>query len=168
MKLIVVVDMQKEFLNWQPKEIQESLVQDIIKYLNDNEGALIIFTQDSHLKDVYKDYFEFKTYPLHCEAFTENWKIDPRLEEIEHIDIIKDTYSAENGDYWDACDGKEITEIEIVGLTTNICVLANAITLNASFPKASIIIIKDLTYGTSEEERQAAFTCMKSMGMILK
>ena len=40
--------------------------------------------------------------------------------------------------------------------------------LNTIYPKTPITIIKNLTYGTSEEERHAAFTCMKSMGMILK
>ena len=167
MKLIVVVDMQKEFLNWQPKEIREKLVKDMHQYLQEEKAknnCLIIGTRDTHYKNEYSTYFESKTYPMHCEFRSDNWDIVKEIKDLIDLKASKKTYAM---DYYTELVNKTPSEIEIVGLTTNICVLANAIMLNTIYPKTPITIIKNLTYGTSEEERYAAFTCMKSMGMIL-
>ena len=38
MKLIVVVDLQNEFLGWQPKNIQRELPEKILKYVKKTNG----------------------------------------------------------------------------------------------------------------------------------
>ena len=57
---------------------------------------------------------------------------------------------------------REIDEIEIVGLCTDICVVSNALILRAQFPNVKITVDASCCAGTSPEAHAAALTVMKS------
>ena len=78
MKLLVVVDMQKDFINGAlgTKEAEAIVpnVKEKIKQYIDN-GDEIIFTRDTH-NDDYLDTNEGKNLPVeHCIYLTDGWKI---------------------------------------------------------------------------------------------
>jgi nicotinamidase-related amidase len=87
MKVIVVVDMQNDFVSWQDKEVGKKLVEDTRKYLlseltNGKPDTHIIFTMDTHNEEHYDKYFESKTYPIHCIHGSKGWNIVDELSDI--------------------------------------------------------------------------------------
>ena len=58
--------------------------------------------------------------------------------------------------------GREITEIEIVGVCTDICVISNALILKALFPEIDITVDAACCAGVSPETHRAALTAMQS------
>jgi nicotinamidase-related amidase len=179
MKLIVVVDLQNEFLGWQPKTIQKELPEKVVNYVEkqmENRSTRLLCTRDTHLEKDYDEHFESWTYPLHCVRGTWEWEIAQELEcymnRIAYKNcwvINKPTY----GDYTEILRLKELfnwefDQIEVVGLTTDICVLATMVMLNCLFPKAELSVIDELTYGTSEEKKQHAYQIINSMGFHIK
>jgi len=181
MKVIVVVDMQNDFVSWQDKEVGKKLVEDTRKYLlseltNGRPDTHIIFTMDTHNKEHYDKYFESKTYPIHCIHGSKGWNIVDELADIA-LDpktyptvstVRKDTYG--NGDL--VCKLLEIQEatknppkeFEVLGLCTDICVLANMVVLNTNFPHSEISLIENLTLGSKEGKKEEALSIMRSMG----
>ena len=58
---------------------------------------------------------------------------------------------------------KEIEEIELCGLCTDICVISNAMILKASFPETKIIIDSKCCAGVSVESHNMALEAMKAV-----
>ena len=175
-KLIVVVDVQNEFLNWQPDDIKNTLPSRIIDYLNKEaihtgDKTVVFFTRDSHSKKDYNDCFESKKYPIHCEFGSKEWELAEELKNFEKeyntITWIanKKTYGEyDMFSYFKTKYRWNPKKIIVFGLTTNICVLANMITLNTLFPTAEISTIESLTYGTSDEAKKNALEIMQGFG----
>jgi nicotinamidase-related amidase len=177
MKLIVVVDMQNEFLNWQRAEDAARILKDARAYLDQevqDPDTLIVFTQDTHYKDVYEDCMESTLYALHCEYGTPGWELANEFKEfakLHDIEIIKkSTYVLD----WFGLSyavakfcgerGHKFDEIEVFGLCKDICVLANLISLNSDFPTATISCLDNLCLATSAAGNDAADTIMDKMG----
>ena len=180
-KLIVVVDMQNEFLNWQPDEVKNTLPTKVADYLREEvneaeDDIMVIFTRDTHLKKDYHEYWESHTYDLHCEKDTHNWKLCNEIQickneigaKVDTLVVDKNTF----GEY-DAIKKRlklyNYTPdlVIVIGLTTNICVLANMVMLNTILPKTTIATIEKLTYGTSAEAKTKALDIMKGMGFSI-
>ena len=180
MKVIVVVDMQNDFVSWQDEAAGKQLVKDIREYLLKELAAApdthVIFTMDTHNEDTYEKYFESSTYLIHCINGSKGWNI---VEDLANIaldpntyptvsTVRKDTYG--NGDL--VCKLLEIQEatknppkeFEVVGLCTDICVLANMVVLNSNFPFSKISLIENLTLGSNENKKKSAIDVMNSMG----
>jgi nicotinamidase-related amidase len=62
----------------------------------------------------------------------------------------------DEGDFWDP-----ITEIEIVGLCTDICVISNALILRAMFRNVPITINSKCCAGVTPESHERALEAMK-------
>lgn len=172
MKLLIVVDMQKDFVDGvlgtpEAVSILPSVKEKIRTYVENNEP--VIFTRDTHYED-YMETQEGKNLPVpHCMEGTEGWKIHPYLEVLEEeFNIInKKTFG-----YTDwvpylfrALHGKtreELESIELVGLCTDICVISNAIILKASFPETRIIVDSKCCAGVSPTRHVNALEAMKA------
>lgn len=180
MKLIVVVDLQNEFLGWQPEHVRETLPKNIVSYLQkemENPTTKLICTRDTHLEiDYYREYSESIKFDLHCVKGTHEWEIAQELDEFINARaykgcwiINKDTF----GEYEEFKRLKdlfkwEFDEIEVCGLTTDICVISNMVTLHTLFPEAVMTCLMNLTNGTTEDNEDMAFSIMKSMGFIVR
>ena len=55
-----------------------------------------------------------------------------------------------------------VTEIELVGYCTDVCLISNALILRANFPDMPIAVIENLCLGTSAEKHNAALDVMRS------
>ena len=58
--------------------------------------------------------------------------------------------------------GSRSSEIEIVGVCTDICVISNALILKAIFPEIDITVDASCCAGVAPETHTAALTVMKS------
>ncbi len=65
-------------------------------------------------------------------------------------------------------NGAEISEIELVGFRTDVCIMANAIILQFLFPNTMISVCASCCAGTSPEEHENALRTMKTLGIQIK
>ena len=182
MKILVVVDMQNEFISWLPDEKRNKLVDDMAAYIRQRKSdSLIVFTQDTHDKRIYSNTFESKKYDIHCEEGSEGWNIHPKLTAAASgalyspLVLQKFTYALplsslrEINEFVDKDKSFfDHPQFEVCGLTTDICVLANVVVLNAFFSFSDITVLENLTYGTTRSKTLDAFGIMDSMGIILR
>ena len=63
-----------------------------------------------------------------------------------------------------ACYGS----VELVGVVTNICVVANAVLAKTALPDADIIVDSTLTASNDERLHNAALDTMEGMQIIIK
>lgn len=61
-----------------------------------------------------------------------------------------------------------IEEIEFVGVETHICVLANAICIQSTFPEANIIIHASLCKSKDDKDHEYALKVMEGLGMEVR
>lgn len=59
--------------------------------------------------------------------------------------------------------GEKIDEIELCGLCTDICVISNAMILNATFPEVKITVDSKCYAGVSVESHNTALNVMKAV-----
>ena len=172
-KTLIVIDMQKDFIDGAlgTKEAQ-AIVPNVKKKIEEYKarGDEIIFTRDTHDVD-YLTTNEGKHLPVeHCIFGTEGWKIHPDLDiaDCEHIDkpnfgwpfwTSVGVLSEDHRDY--VIDYRDLEDIEIVGLCTDICVVSNALILKASYPWANITVDASCCAGVTPESHKAALTTMK-------
>ena len=177
MKVLLVVDVQNDFVtgtlaNPEAQKRIPRIKEKIQKRLA--EGWEVMFTQDTHDKN-YLDSSEGKYLPVvHCVQDTWGWEIVGELSEfLNHgnkiikerfglADLVRQIYlSMPNA--WNFTKDP-ITEIELIGFCTDICVVSNALILKADVIRDHTIISCDASCcaGTSVEAHNAALTVMKS------
>lgn len=159
MRTLIVVDMQKDFVNGAlgTKEA-EAIVENVknkIKEFQKN-GDKIIFTRDTHF-DNYLETNEGKHLPIkHCVKDSEGWQIVDGLEVSDAIYIDKPTFGYTEWNKYDLGD-----EIELIGLCTDICVVSNALIIKALYPDANVIVDSNCCAGVTPETHEAALKTMK-------
>lgn len=179
MKVIVVVDMQNDFITGSLGSPEAVEAKDkIIRYLReqDYDNTKVIFTMDTHHKD-YLESYEGKKLPIpHCIVDTEGWKINKELYDSVPFDSKETQFKQTFGSldltetvmdtilnaYLKSNTENFLDEIEIIGVCTDICVISNALILRAYYPNTKIKVISELCAGTSKEAHNAALTVMNS------
>ena len=170
MKLLIVVDMQNDFIDGAlgTKEavgIVDKVKDKIFEYKCNHNP--IIFTRDTHKKS-YLDTQEGKNLPVeHCIYSTHGWeitdKLDVRFCQILNKSSFGSIYLAEYIEdvYKDKDSSLIIDEIELVGLCTDICVISNAMILKAKFPETLITVDASCCAGVTPESHRNALAAMK-------
>lgn len=163
MKLLVVVDMQNDFIDAalgtkEAVAIVPAVKAKIEKYRAD--GNLVVFTRDTHQKN-YLNTQEGKNLPVeHCIEGTPGWQITDKLDVKDAKVINKPSFgSLELADY--VAKLPELEEIELVGLCTDICVISNAFILKAKLPEIKITCDSKACAGVTPESHTNALNAMK-------
>lgn len=163
MKLLIVVDMQNDFIDGSlgTKEAVAIVpkVAEKIKCARD-AGWVVVFTRDTHQKD-YLTTQEGKNLPVvHCILGSRGWQISDELE-VENSRIFdKPAFgSMALADYAASLDGLE--EIELVGLCTGICVISNALILKAKLPEVKVSVDSSCCACVTPESHATALSAMK-------
>ena len=169
MKVLVVVDMQNDFITGAlANKKAEEIVPKIAEYVKQFEGV-VIFTKDTHTSD-YLETMEGKNLPVeHCIAGTEGWELHSDLlaacEGRERSCFIfnKPTfgYASELSDFIKELK-QPITEVQVCGTCTDICVVSNVLGLKEHMSETKISVIENMCAGLNEEKHNAAIEVMKS------
>ena len=167
-KILVVVDMQNDFINGSlgTPEAQAILPRVIEKIKNEEDGTLFIFTRDTHTEN-YLNTQEGKKLPVkHCIKDTYGWEIAPGIMDLFNFQpfiVDKPIFgSTELMSLLSSAIGvQEDTVIEFCGLCTDICVVSNALMAKSCFPEVSIIVDSKLCAGVTPASHEAALTTMK-------
>lgn len=164
MKTLIVVDMQNDFINGSlGTEEAQRIVPNVRAKIKEysNRGDEIIFTRDTHHEN-YLDTPEGKKLPVkHCILGTHGWQIADGLATDDMICIDKSTFGWINWNVTKETYGLEMSEIEMVGLCTDICVVSNALILKAAFPDSEITVDAGCCAGVTPETHRAALETMK-------
>lgn len=173
-KLLVVVDMQKDFIDGSLGTPEaQAIVPAVVEKIKSFDGD-VIYTMDTH-DDNYLETQEGRKLPVvHCVVNTDGWKLHPDVQVAlneKHANVItKSTFGAVDlvdDIEWDR-RGKEYDSIELVGLCTDICVVSNALLLKACYPETPISVDASCCAGVTPETHQAALTTMKMCQIEVK
>lgn len=179
MKVLVVVDMQNDFITGSlgTKEAQ-AIVPNVKKKIEEavKNGDMIIFTRDTHFKN-YLETKEGQKLPVeHCICDTNGWQIHKGLVPRNYnFMAIWNKYTFGHFDLPRSLDKilglyvNEITEIELVGLCTDICVVSNALLLKSYFyDDCEISVDATCCAGVTPETHEAALKTMEMCQINVK
>jgi len=163
-KALVVVDMQNDFVSGAlgTKEAV-AIVPHVVNKVAEavKNGNLVIFTQDTHGAD-YLHTQEGRNLPVpHCIKGTEGWAIIPQLQEY-----TKGRHMLEKGTFgclqlgW-FLEIENCTQVEFIGLCTDICVISNAMLVKAQHPEMPITVDSACCAGVTPESHANALEAMK-------
>lgn len=159
-KLLVIVDMQNDFVDGALANADaKKIIKKIKKYAEQFDGD-IFFTQDTHTKN-YMETQEGKNLPVpHCIKNTDGWQIVDELKDIPGRKFYKPVFGSLEL-------GKEIrrnyadAEIYFVGTCTGICVISNAMLAKTFAPEAKIFVIDKLCACITPDTHKTALEAMK-------
>lgn len=161
--VLVVVDMQKDFIDGAlgTKEAV-AIVDNVAEAIRSFDGE-VIFTRDTHF-DNYMETQEGRNLPVpHCIKGTEGWQIDQKLASLRTDDMKafdKQTFgSIELAAYLK--ENKELEQVTLVGLCTDICVISNALLIKANLPEVEITVLEKCCAGVTPQSHKNALEAMK-------
>lgn len=162
-KLLIVIDLQNDFINGSLGSVQAQGIVNNVKdkiELYHQKGDKVIFTRDTHY-DNYLDTQEGKSLPVkHCIINTDGWDITNELSFDNTVIWDKKSFgSPELAEY--IRKELDIDEIELVGLCTDICVISNALILKAFMPEVKITVDASCCAGVTPESHKNALAAMK-------
>ncbi len=164
MKLFVVVDMQKDFVDGALGTPEaEAIVAPAAEKLKQAlaAGDTVVFTLDTHGAD-YLDTQEGKYLPVpHCIKGSAGWQLVPPLEALAQNcrRFEKPAFGSMELARFAAQEGFDA--VELIGLCTDICVISNAMLLKAALPEAVISVDAACCAGVTPDSHRNALHAMK-------
>ncbi len=168
MDVLVVIDMQNDFLTGSLKTREgENLLKRVVEKVEDFDGE-VVYTLDTHYDD-YLSTNEGKNLPIeHCIKGTWGHDIPEELKMTKSFEgakkFEKNTFaSVELGEYLRKLDeGEGIGDIYFLGLVTDICVVSNILLVKGFLPEKNIYLYKDLTEGLTDEKKASTLDVLDS------
>ena len=165
-KILIVVDMQKDFVDGAlGSEEAVAIVDNVVRKIENFDGDIIV-TYDTHVEN-YMETQEGKNLPVpHCIKGTDGWKLDAKvqasLDKKQYKTIEKPTFGSTDLPVYikDNYNPAE-TEIELIGLCTDICVVSNALLIKANFLETKVSVDASCCAGVTPDSHNAALTTMK-------
>jgi len=163
MKILVVVDMQNDFIDGSLGSKEAiAIVPNVKRKIEEYRklGFPVIFTRDTHNEN-YLETQEGKNLPVpHCIYNTKGWEITSQLDVKDSKIINKPTFGSMELVQYIVSQYLE-AEIELVGLCTDICVISNAFLLKTSFPEIMITVVASCCAGVTPESHKNSLEAMK-------
>lgn len=163
MKVLVVVDMQNDFIDGALGTAEAvAIVGNVTKKIAAAraEGTAVWFTRDTHEAD-YLSTQEGRKLPVeHCIRGTNGWEISAALDVADSPVIDKPTFgSVELMERLAALEGLE--SVELIGLCTDICVISNAMLVKARMPEIAVKVDGRCCAGVTPASHANALAAMK-------
>ena len=161
MKLLVVVDMQNDFIDGALGSPEAVAIVPYVRSLIENFNGRVLFTRDTH-SDGYMETEEGKHLPIpHCIKNTHGWQIRAELDALRTTEPIdKLTFGSRELIALLESEQELPEEITLVGLCTDICVISNAMLLKAALPEAEIVVDASCCAGVTPESHATALAAM--------
>ena len=171
-KCLIVVDYQNDFVSGSlgfpgAAGLEQRIIDKIAKYRD--SGDEVVFTFDTHGED-YMETQEGMNLPVaHCLLGTEGHKLYGRLSgAVQGSDRLfnKDTFGSDA--LYMYLKAEEFSAIELVGLVSNICVIANAVLAKTAQPETPIHVDASCTASHDAHLHQAALDVMAGLQINVK
>jgi len=174
MKVLVIVDMQNDFIDGAlGTPAAQAIVDNVVKKIDQFDGDAIYITKDTHQRN-YLETQEGKLLPVeHCIEETAGWRLhDAVATAVSHAAIDfhkgvsvfqKDTFaSVDLGECLDTLSQRQrVDEVVVIGLCTDICVISNALLIKAFLPEVKITVDAACCAGVTPESHANALAAMK-------
>lgn len=166
MKILVVVDMQNDFITGSLGTAEAVKIVDRVVDKMKSFPGKIICTRDTH-EENYLETAEGRKLPVkHCIRGTEGHSLCPQVEKAaeecgaEILDKI--TFGSRDlPQLVEKLAGGAPESIELAGLCTDICVISNALLLKAFFPETPIRVDASACAGVTPESHENALKAMQ-------
>ena len=165
MKVLIVVDMQNDFVDGVlgSQEAVE-MIDTAVETINSFDGK-VFYTQDTHGED-YLDTEEGRHLPVvHCIKGSQGWKIHPKIEKAlllkDATGIEKSTFGSEKLMGIIEKEVPDVESITLIGICTDICVISNAMLAKAHFQNTPVTVISSACAGVTPESHDNALEAMK-------
>lgn len=174
-RLLAIIDYQNDFVCGSlgfsgAEKLDEGIAQRAQEYLAMGDPVLV--TYDTHGEN-YLETREGRTLPVpHCQPDTEGWRLYGKTQELisgtcctgllypvrkTTFGIAPETLVALKKEIGD------LDEILLVGLVSNMCVMANVCTLQAAWPEAQIIVDASLCASFDSALHEKTLDVMQGM-----
>lgn len=162
MKYLVVVDMQKDFIDGALGTAEAVAIVDEVAELAQSFDGEVIFTRDTHLQN-YLETAEGKKLPVeHCIKDSDGWQLCAELTKFSEGAKIFDKPAFGSRELCEYIAGKGDAEsITLCGLCTDICVISNAIMLKAYMPEVPVAVKESCCAGVTPESHSRALGAMQ-------
>lgn len=169
-KILIVIDMQYDFIygSLKTKEAPK-IIKHVVKKIKEYDKKNIYLTQDTHSKNYLKTQ-EGKNLPVkHCIKNTKGWEIIKEVKElIDKKNIYEKNVFGSKRLAEDLSKKKNIKEIEIIGLCTDICVVVNAMLIKTYMPEIKILVDSKCCAGVTKKSHKEALETMKMCQIEVK
>ena len=166
MNLLIVVDMQNDFINGSlgTKEAQAIVPAVKARILEAMEDRWqVIFTKDTHSIDYLKTQ-EGKNLPIkHCLRGSDGWQLHPELQDLSIGSSVFEKGSFGSLELAEYVSSLNPDAIEVIGLCTDICVVSNVALLKAYCPEVPMSVRANCCAGVTPETHEHALATMKSL-----
>lgn len=166
-KCLIVIDFQVDFvsgsLGFPQAPALESFIADKIRSYRE-QGGEIIFTFDTHGED-YLATQEGRNLPVpHCLSGTPGHALYGEIAQLRQ-DEDKCFYknSFPSAELYEYLRGQEYSSIELAGLVSNICVVANAVLAKTAQPETPLLVDARCTSCHSPKLNEAALDILASL-----
>jgi nicotinamidase-related amidase len=167
-KYLIIIDMQNDFVTGTlGSPYAEAIAGGACEKIRTFDG-IVVFTQDTHDEN-YRETQEGRILPVpHCIKGTEGWALAPGIEglraELGARVFEKPCFGSVGlAEYLREENEKlRIDSIELAGLCTDICVVANSLRLKTDLPETAILVDAACCAGTTPENHKAALMVLKS------
>jgi nicotinamidase-related amidase len=170
-KCLIVVDYQNDFvsgsLGFSAAEALDARIAAKIDACR-QDGGEIVFTLDTHGEN-YLETQEGRSLPIpHCVAGTSGHGLfgeTARRAMDGDRRFAKNTFGS--GELYEYLKGRQYECIELCGVVSNICVLANAVLAKTALPEVAIIVDSKCVAGNDPALNQAALDVMAGLQITI-
>ncbi len=164
-KLLVVVDMQNDFVTGAlGSDEAKMLVAPMKEYIKAFDGD-VVFTRDTHTED-YMNTQEGKKLPVpHCIKGTKGHEIVDGLKELVKDDtkvFDKETFGSKDFGKFIADNKDKYEEIYFCGVCTGICVISNVLMAKANACEIPVKVLADLCACVTPDSHETALNAMET------
>ncbi|MGN1417852.1 MAG: cysteine hydrolase family protein [Acutalibacteraceae bacterium] len=170
MKILVVIDMQNDFISGVLGTKEAQIILPAVKEKIEkckSDGYEIIFTRDTHGEN-YLTTQEGKNLPVaHCIKNTFGWQIADGLDTSSGKIFDKEVFgSVALAEYLSSL--KDLEEIELVGVCTDICVISNAVLIKSFLPETPVFVDSTCCAGVTPQSHENALACLKMLQVEIR
>ena len=163
MKILVVVDMQNDFIDGALGTSEAVAIVPYVKQVIESFEGKVFFTRDTHFDD-YMNTQEGKNLPVpHCIKGSDGWQIRPELDSLRKTEAIDKVTFGSSALVDLLKKEKDIEEITFIGLCTDICVISNVAVVKAFFPEIPISVDAKACAGVTPQSHRTALEAMKAI-----
>ncbi len=160
-KLLVVVDMQNDFVTGTLANTEaQKIVGDINDYVKTFDGE-VVFTRDTHQPNYMETQEGSKLPVVHCIESTEGWQIVDGINVPAKANIFnKPTFGSV--DLANYIKNNGFDYVEFCGVCTGICVISNVALAKAFCPETTVKVIERLCACVTPDTHKTAIEAMKT------
>ncbi|MBE6629160.1 MAG: cysteine hydrolase [Ruminococcaceae bacterium] len=161
MKLLIVVDMQNDFIDGALGTPEAVAILPHVKERIENFDGKVIFTRDTHLEN-YMETQEGAHLPVpHCIKNTHGWQIRAELDALRTTDPL-DKITFGSRELVDVIGReKDLESITFLGLCTDICVISNVLLTKVFYPEIPLFVDAKGCAGVTPQSHRNALDAMK-------